>query len=114
MQNEKLKMKNGKAGRRRALPFFLFPFAFFVVGCMGLSTSRNHNPPPAATELLKETPSAEQLVWYLNKQAAAVNSLATTDRDLDIKADGQSIGVHGDLHCQKPRSFRLRAKKPIT
>ena len=84
-----------------------------LAGCMGLSTSRN--PTPSATgKLLDETPSAADLVAYLNRQAALVNSLATTDLDLDIKADGQSIGVHGDLHCQKPRSFRLRAKKPIT
>lgn len=84
-----------------------------AVGCMGLSTSRT--PPPVATgELIPETPSAAELVAYLNRRAETVTSLATTDLDLDIKADGQSIGVHGDLHCQKPRSFRLRAKKPIT
>jgi hypothetical protein len=80
---------------------------------MGLSTSRNPTPTPAAP-LLKETPTAEQLVSYLNRRAATVNSMATTEVDLDIKADGQSIGVHGDLHCQKPRYFRLRAKVPVT
>src|SRR4051812_25891896 len=85
-----------------------------AVGCMGLSTSRNPPPPAATGELIPETPSAAELVGYLNRRAATVNSLATTDVDLDIKADGQPIGVHGDLHCQKPRSLRLRAKKPVT
>jgi hypothetical protein len=112
MQNEKLKMKNGKAHHLGVLPFFIFNFSFCIVGCMGLSTSRN--PPPAPAEkLIAETPTAQRLVAFLNERAATINSLATTDVDLDIKADGQSIGVHGDLHCQKPRSFRLRAKKPV-
>jgi hypothetical protein len=83
-----------------------------LAGCMGLSTSRNPTPPSAA-ETLKETPTANRLVAYLNERSASVNSLATTDVDLDIKADGQQIGVRGDLHCQKPRYFRLRAKKPL-
>jgi hypothetical protein len=83
------------------------------MGCMGLSTSRNATPAPSGP-LIAETPSAAELVSYLNRRAAAVNSLATTDLDIDIKSDGQSIGVPGDLHCQKPRSLRLRAKKPIT
>src|SRR4051794_29778385 len=116
MQNAKLRMKNGKAPKRRALrvfPFFIFSFSFLIGGCMGLSTSRNPAP-PAAAPLLTETPSAADLVAYLNRRSATVSALATTDVDLDIKADGQSFGVHGDLHCQKPRNFRLRAKVPVT
>jgi hypothetical protein len=83
-----------------------------LAGCMGLSTSRNPTPSSTAP-LIQETPTAEALVTYLNRNTAKVTSLATTEVDLDIKADGQSIGVHGDLHCQKPRNFRLRAKKPV-
>jgi hypothetical protein len=80
-----------------------------LAGCMGLSTSRNATQPKAGP-LIAETPTANDLVVYLNRRAAAVNSLETTEVDLDIKADGQSIGVRGTLFCQKPRNFRLRAK----
>src|SRR3954452_23973324 len=101
MQNAKLRMKNGKAPKRRALrvfPFFIFHFSFLIGGCMGLSTSRNPAPPTPAEKLIPETPSAADLVTYLNRRAATVNSMATTDVDLDIKVDTQSFGVHGDLH----------------
>jgi hypothetical protein len=84
-----------------------------LAGCMGLSTSRNPPPPNQKVVYEERTPSAAELVSFLNDRAARVNSLATTDVDLDIKADSQSFGVHGDLHCQKPRNFRLRAKKPV-
>jgi hypothetical protein len=84
-----------------------------LAGCMGLSTSRNPAPPVPKVTYEDKTPTPSELVWFLNERASKVNSLATTDVDLDIKADGQSFGVHGDLHCQKPRNFRLRAKRPV-
>jgi hypothetical protein len=82
-----------------------------AVGCMGL-TSNHMTPPPPAGPLYTIMPTAEQLVAYLNKSAAKVNSLECKDLDMDIKGD-QSISVRGTLFCEKPRNFRLLAKRPV-
>ncbi|HEY1380799.1 MAG TPA: hypothetical protein VGF55_28615 [Gemmataceae bacterium] len=111
-----------KPGRAARAPRWVFRAGFLAAccllpaaclsGCMGLSTSRNPTP-PADGKLIDVMPTSAELVGYLNRRAEMVNSLATTEVDLDIKADGQTFSVHGDLHCQKPRNFRLRAKKPV-
>lgn len=81
-------------------------------GCMGLSTSRNNSTQQPPGELRKETPSAAELVKYLNDRTAAIQSLESRDLDLDIKMDKQAFGVRGELFCQKPKNFRMLAKMP--
>jgi hypothetical protein len=78
---------------------------------MGFGNSRAPKP-PAAVELNPDTPTPQELVGYLNRNAAKITALESRDLDLDIKAGNQSFGVSGTLFCQKPRNFRLRAKMP--
>ncbi len=89
----------------------LLPAACFS-GCMTLN-NRTRTPPPIAAEPYTETPKAEQLVKYLNDNAARITALDSNDLDMDIQAGKQQIGVQGTLHCQKPRNFRLVAKAPV-
>jgi hypothetical protein len=84
-----------------------------AVGCMGINTNTRPAAPKQAEQLYAATPSADEIIGYLNRNAAQVNSLECRSVDMDISADGQSVGVTGDLHCQKPRNFRLRANKPV-
>jgi hypothetical protein len=77
---------------------------------MGLNSNMRPTPPGPAPTYLEATPSASELVTYLNNRTAGINSLESRDLDLELKADGQSGDIHGDLFCQKPRNFRLRAE----
>ncbi len=83
------------------------------VGCMGLSSNTRTPPPSPAGPLYTTLPTTTEIVNYLNSATAKVTSLECRDVDMDIKADKQSVGVHGTLYCEKPRNFRLRAKKPV-
>ncbi|HEX4588731.1 MAG TPA: hypothetical protein VH120_02300 [Gemmataceae bacterium] len=83
-----------------------------AVGCMGINANGTRlTPPPAA--FLPDTPTAKDLVAHLNQRTAAINSLESHEVEMDLKSEAQSGVVHGDLYCQKPRNFRLRAQMPI-
>jgi hypothetical protein len=57
-------------------------------------------------------PTSEQLVRYLNNQAATLQSIETRDLTVDVRAPGVSVGLDGgSLMCQKPRYFRMVGKK---
>jgi hypothetical protein len=56
------------------------------------------------------TPTAGELVAYLNENAHKVQSLGCRNVDIDAKADGQEFGLQGWMYCQKPKSFRMTAK----
>jgi hypothetical protein len=99
-----------RPARRLLVSGFLFPVSCFLLGCMGLTGSRNPNPPPAL--ILDKTPEPANLVRYLNDNAAKINSLESADLDLDVQAE-RSIGLSGSLFCQKPKNFRLIAKMPV-
>jgi hypothetical protein len=55
-------------------------------------------------------PQAAQLVAYLNDNAGRVQAIQCNKVDLDCRQGKQSVGLDGMLVCQKPRSFRLKAK----
>ena len=55
-------------------------------------------------------PTPTVLVDYVNRNAAKVESLESTDLGLEVKQGSQGGGLTGALYCQKPRNFRLRAK----
>jgi hypothetical protein len=57
------------------------------------------DPPP---------PDAAQLVAYLNDNARRVQAVRSTDIEMDCKQGDQSVGVKGQLVCQKPTNFRLK------
>ncbi len=112
-----------------ARPFILHPSSFILprrsVSCDDSKSSRawecSRSPPgvsplgsaqpapepPAA--VTTQTPSADNLVAYMNENARLVQSIKSTKVEIDAKQAGESIGLEGMLFCQKPRNFRLRA-----
>jgi hypothetical protein len=67
--------------------------------------------PPVPTGHL-DKPTPELLVRYLNNQASLLQSIQTTDLTIDVRAQGNGVGLDGGtLLCQKPRFFKLVGKK---
>src|SRR5439155_23433913 len=56
------------------------------------------------------TPTAEQLVAYLNDNARRLQSIESRDVQLDASMKWETFGLTGVMVCQKPRNFRLMAK----
>jgi hypothetical protein len=77
-----------------------------VAGC----THTPLTPTPPPTPATYKTPSAESLVQYLNDNAKLVSAVQSTSMDIDCKQGRDSaIGLSGQMLCQKPHNFRLRA-----
>jgi hypothetical protein len=66
--------------------------------------------PPMQGRLPTDSPTAPQLVKYLNDNAARLQSLECRDLWIAAKQGGQAIDMPGLMVCQKPRNFRLNAK----
>jgi len=81
---------------------------------MTLGPTRNSGGAGAAPVPVTAPPEPQQVVAFLNANAAQIQAVESRDLDIDIKMGtgltGQQVGVSGDLYCQKPRNFRLRAK----
>jgi hypothetical protein len=79
-----------------------------VAGCHGSKWSfvRNNND---NARVSGETPTAAQLVDYLNQNAQRLRSLQSIDVDLDARQGAQPIGLRAKLACQQPKNFRLLA-----
>ncbi len=60
-------------------------------------------PPP-----IDKVPDPGSLVNYLNQNAAKVQNVRAKI-DMDCKAGNQSIALYGNMACQKPRDFRMKA-----
>lgn len=90
--------------RRSATPALLL----LVAGCAGLTGSRDNRPAvgPASSQI----PSAQNLIDYVNANAARVGAIEADDVALDVKAGNQGGGLSGVLYCEKPKNFRLRAR----
>jgi hypothetical protein len=65
------------------------------------------DPPAAVSKTGK--PTVPDLVAYLNNNARQVQSIKSTQLEIQAKQGNDSIGLQGTLFCQKPRDFRLRA-----
>src|SRR5262245_19771728 len=78
-----------------------------LAGCAGITGVRDRAPtgPPITT-----TPTSQQLVTWVNSNASSVEAIEASDLSMEIKAGSQGGGLSGSLHCEKPKSFRLRAK----
>ncbi len=76
-----------------------------LFGCNHTPIIRDGNTPPPATD---KVPEAAALVNYLNQNAAKVQTVRAKI-DMDCKAGNQSIALYGNMACQKPRDFRLKA-----
>lgn len=85
-----------------------------LVGCASLGGSRESRP--TAGPVTSQTPAPQNLVAYVNANAARVEAIEATDVALEVKAGSQGGGLSGTLYCEKPKNFRLRAKavgKPV-
>lgn len=88
------------------------PFALTGCNLFGPRPSdrADNRPPPTPTANGK--PTADQLVSYLNKQAALITSIETRDVSIDVRAPAGSATLDGGtLLCQKPRFLKLVGKK---
>jgi hypothetical protein len=66
-------------------------------------------PDPPAAVSKNGKPTTTDLVAYLNNNARQVQSIKSTQLEIQAKQGNDSIGLQGSLFCQKPRDFRLRA-----
>jgi hypothetical protein len=79
----------------------------FLTGC---PLFQKKSTPDVGLRVSTATPTAGELVAYLNGNAGKVQSLGCRYMDIDAEPDGQPIGLQGSLYCQKPKSFRMIAK----
>ncbi len=79
----------------------------FFVGCSLLPHNRDRGPAPTAVP--SKAPDASALVNYLNQNAQRVQTIRAKVA-IDAKQGTQPVGLDGELACQKPRDFRLKAK----
>ena len=100
----------------RRFSFAISPFAFCVLlaGC-NLFGARPEPPdakaPPVPTGGAR-TPTPDELVGYLNREASRLQSIDSRDLSIDVRAQGASVHLDsGSLLCQKPRYFKLVGKK---
>jgi hypothetical protein len=97
--------------------FRIYHFAFIIcvlgTGC-NIFRARPEPPdakaPPIPTGQL-DKPTPDLLVTYLNREAAKLQSIQTTDLTIDVRSQGNSVSLDGTLLCQKPRYFKLTGKK---
>jgi hypothetical protein len=86
---------------------------FLGLGALLLLTGcplfQKKTPQDIGLQVTAATPSAGELVAYLNDNARKVESLGCRNMDIDAKQDGQPVGLQGWLYCQKPKSFRMNA-----
>src|SRR5947209_19011621 len=87
----------------------LLPVGCLLAGCASFGPMRNPATNPIG-EVLDWKPEPVKVVNYVNANAALINTIECHDVDIDIKVGTQAIGVSAELHCQKPRNSRLRAK----
>lgn len=98
------------------LLFCLVTSAICILG-VGCNIFRARPEPPDAKAPPVPTgavgkPTPDNLVHYLNGQAALLQSIESHDLQIDVRAPGVSVNLDGgSLMCQKPRYFRLTGKK---
>jgi hypothetical protein len=65
---------------------------------------------PVANRVPPPTPSVTNLVKYLNDNASRVQAVQSNNMEMTARDHGQGVSLSGLMVCQKPRSFRLKAK----
>jgi hypothetical protein len=60
-----------------------------------------------------KSPTAAELVTYLNGNSQKVHSMSCLDVDLDVQQGLQPIGLTAKLVCEQPRYFRMGANSPL-
>lgn len=85
-----------------------------AAGCNQLHPIKPAHQPAANVRVSSATPSAGQLIDYLNANGRLIQSLDCEDVDLDASQGSglrkQEAGLRGWMVCQKPHGFRMTAK----
>ncbi len=100
---------------------FSFRLVVTAVALGALGTGCNLFGPKASDKIPKHqapaptsngTPSAEQLIGYLNRQADMMTSIETRDLTIDVQSPNGSVTLDsGSLVVQKPRSLKMVGRK---
>jgi hypothetical protein len=80
-----------------------------LAGCNSFPFGRGNSQPPAAARVPAEAPSKESILAYLNDNANRVQSVRCKELDIAAKQGLQTVGLRGQVVCQKPRNFRMGA-----
>src|SRR5947209_4067711 len=83
-------------------------FALLAAGCHLGPHVRPDNAQPTQTTASQPLP-VEELLKYLNDNSSRVTGVQSNKVSIDASQDGQSIALAGNLACQKPKGFRLKA-----
>lgn len=80
-----------------------------AIGCSNLPGLRNRtgDQPIVANN---DAPPAASLVEFLNANARRVQAIQCNKVAMDCMQGNQAVGLDGQLVCQKPRNFRLKAR----
>lgn len=100
-----------RSALRRLCSACLLPTAvcLLATGCSSWPHTRGGGPLNPTAKAPSATPTAVELVNYLNDNARRVQSLECRELYLDASQRLQTIGLKGQLVCQKPRNFRMVA-----
>lgn len=77
-------------------------------GCNQVPGLRTGTTPAPTANQPDRKPDVPSLVNYLNQNAQRVQNVRAKV-DIDCKQGRQAVGLGGNLACQKPRDFRLKA-----
>jgi hypothetical protein len=83
------------------------PALVLATGCTTTKWNMNRKE---EVQVTTQVPSAAALVKYLNDNADRVKSVRCASLDLQCSQGLRSVGLSGQMVCQKPRNFRLSAK----
>jgi hypothetical protein len=82
--------------------------AFSTTGCTKLWGPKTP-PIDKQAPVISQTPTANDLVSYLNREATKLHTLESDDLYIKVKGEGAGMvpGMKGNLLCESPRNFRL-------
>jgi hypothetical protein len=90
-------------------PLTLTLLAGYVLVPAGCQSWMNRGGAVAETTPVNQpAPPVKDLVDYLNKCSALVNSIQSPGLYMDCKAGNESASLTGNMVCEKPRNFRLK------
>ena len=81
-----------------------------LAGCTSWPHTRGDGKGPPAARVSTTVPTAADLVAYLNENARRMQTLECKDLMLDASHRLQTVGLVGQMACQKPKNFRMVAK----
>lgn len=81
-----------------------------LTGCNSWPHMRGDGKSAPAARVASSVPTSGDLVAYLNDNARRMQSLECRELMLDASHRLQTVGLTGQMACQKPKNFRMVAK----